>query len=194
MIRGAVLEAVHTHELEPVFDIPEPEATGVEEMRAEIGQHAGALIAPGGIAHQPRRAVAVEHAAGIDRTELAAGDQVPHPHEMRLETVIVGGIANDAIAARQRLERRDFAFVLRPQRLLDQHVFAIADAVGEDIDLGLVGDAGQDGVIVRERNVHDRPVARLLVDRIDRRDKVGAGDPAALVTLNSEARDHDPHR
>jgi len=73
-------------------------------------------------------------------------------------------------------------------------VFAISDAVGEDIDLGFVGDTGQDGVIVRERNVHDRAVARLLVDRIDRRDEVGAGDPATLVTLNSEARDHDPHR
>ena len=106
MIRRAVLEAVHAHELEPVFDVPEPEATGVEEMRAEIGQHAGALIAPGRIAHQPRRAVAVEHAAGIDRTELAAGDEVAHAHEMRLETVIVSGIANDAIAARQRLECR----------------------------------------------------------------------------------------
>ena len=87
-----------------------------------------------------------------------------------------------------------FAFVLRPQRLLDQHVLAIADAVGEEVDLGLVGDAGQHGVIIRERNVHDRPVARLLVDRIDSRDKVGAGDPAALVTLNAEARDDDPHR
>ena len=127
MIRSAVLEAVNAHELEPVFDIAEPEATGVEEMRAEIGQHARALIAPGGIAHQPRRAIAVEHAAAIDRAEFAAGDEVAHAHEMRLEAVIVGGIADDAIAARQRLECRDFAFVLRPQRLLDQHVLAIAE-------------------------------------------------------------------
>src|SRR3954471_11045280 len=118
MIRSAVLEAVNTHELEPVFDIPEPEATGVEEMRAEIGQHARALIAPGRIAPQPRRAIAVEHAAGIDRTEFAAGDEVAHAYEMRLETMIVGGIANDAVAARQRLKCRNLAFVLRPQRLL----------------------------------------------------------------------------
>src|SRR3954467_7181686 len=115
MIRSPVLEAVTPHELERVFDIPEPEATGVEEMRAEIGQHARALIAPGRVAHQPRRAIAVEYAAGIDRTELAAGDKVAHADEMRLETVIVSGIANEAIAARQRLKCRDFAFVLRPQ-------------------------------------------------------------------------------
>ena len=73
-------------------------------------------------------------------------------------------------------------------------MLAIVEAVGENVDLGLVRDAGQDRVIIRERNVHDRPVARLLVDRIDSRDKVGARDPAALVTLNSETRDHDPHR
>ena len=50
----------------------------------------------------------------IDRTELAAGDEVAHAHEMRLEAVIVGGIANDAVAARERLERRRFRFVASP--------------------------------------------------------------------------------
>ena len=194
VVRRPILKAVHANELELVFDVSEPETTGIEEMRAEVGQHAGTLIAPRGIAHEPRGAVTVEHATGIDRTELTAGDEIAHPHEMRLETVIVSGIANDAVPARERLQSGNFAFMLRPQRLLDQHVLAIADAVVEDLDLGLVGNAGQDRVIIRERNVHDRPVAGVLIDRVDGCDKVGAGDPTTLMPLNSEARDHDPHR
>ena len=163
-------------------------------MRAEIGQNTGALITPSGIAHEPRRAVTVEHPAGIDRTEFAAGDEVTHAHEVRLEAVIVGGIANDAVAPRERLEAGDFGFVFRPQWLLDQHVLAIVEAVGENVDLGLVRDAGQDRVVVRERNIRDRPVTCVLVHRIDSCDKVGARDSAALVTLNTETGDHDPHR
>ena len=50
-------------EAEVVAEVAEPEQRGVEQMRAEIGQHARALVAPRGIAHQPRGAVAVEHAA-----------------------------------------------------------------------------------------------------------------------------------
>ncbi len=60
--------------------------------------------------------------------------------------------------------------------------------------LGASGNAGQHRVVVVERHVGDRPVARLLVDRVDRGDEIVAGDAAALVTLNSEAGDHDPHR
>ena len=55
------------HDAEVLAEIAEPEPRRIEQVRAEIGQHARAVIAPGGIAHQPRRAVAVEHAAVIDR-------------------------------------------------------------------------------------------------------------------------------
>ena len=69
-------------------------------MGAEIVEHAGALIAPIGIANQPRRAIAVEHAAAIDRTQCARSDEVAHPYEMRLEAVVVGGIEDGALLPR----------------------------------------------------------------------------------------------
>src|SRR5215510_4889733 len=194
MIRRAVLKAMDTNETERVRDVSEPESAGIEQMRTEIGQHAGALIAPRGITHQPSRAVAVEHAAGIDRTELSRRNEIPHPYEVRFKTMIVGGIADDAALARQHLEPGDLAFVLRPQRLLDQHMLAVFEAIGEKLDLGLVGDARQHRIVVGERSVRDRAVARLQIDGIDRGDEVVAGDPTTLVTLNSEARDHDSHR
>ncbi len=172
----------------------EPEPAGIEQVRAEIGQHAGALVAPGGITHQPRGAVAVEHAAGIDRAELARRDQVAHADKMRLKAMIVGGVADDAALARQRLEPGNVAFLLRPQRLLHQHVLAVLETIGQELDLRLVGDAGQHRVVVGERNVRDRAIARLRIDGIDGGDEVVTGDAATLVTLNSEARDHDPHR
>jgi hypothetical protein len=70
----------------------------------------------------------------------------------------------------------------------------IVEAVGKKVDLGLIRDAGQHRVVVRERNIRDRPVTRVLVHRVDSCDKIGARDSAALVTLNTETGDHDPHR
>src|SRR5712691_3675384 len=101
VVGRAVLEAMDAYESELIGEIPEPKTTSIKEMRAEIGQHASALIPPGRIPNEPRRAIAVEHAAGIDRAELARCDQIPHTHEVRLEAMIIGGVANDALSARQ---------------------------------------------------------------------------------------------
>src|SRR5713101_3059786 len=142
VVGRAVLEAMDAYESELVRDVPEPKPTSIEEMRAEIGQHPGALIPPSRIPNEPRCAIAVEHAAGIDRAQFPRRDQIPHTHEVRLEAMIIGGVANNAALARQRLEPGDVALVLGPQRLLDQHVLAVLHAIGEELDLGFVGDAG----------------------------------------------------
>ena len=63
VIGRTVFKTVRARPARIVADVAEPEPAGIEQMRAEIGQHARALVAPRGIAHQPRRAVAVEHAA-----------------------------------------------------------------------------------------------------------------------------------
>src|SRR6266545_5588471 len=73
-------------------------------------------------------------------------------------------------------------------------MLAVLETIAEELDLGLVGNAGQHRVVVRERNIRDRAVARLRVDGIDGGDEVVTGDPATLVTLHSEAGDHDSHR
>ena len=146
---------------EVLADIAEPESRRIEQMRAEIRQNAGALVAPGRIAHQPRRAVAVEHAAVIERAERAAAIDVAHAHEMRLEAVIVGGVADRAVLlARERSSRLIDSSSARPQRLLHQHVLAVAEQVLEHLDLRLVGNAGQHGVVAAERNVFDAPDIR----------------------------------
>src|SRR2546422_5026089 len=70
VVRSAILEAMRANEPKAVSNVTEPETTGVEKVRTQIRQHAGALVPPWRIAHEPRRAVAVEHAAGIDCAEL----------------------------------------------------------------------------------------------------------------------------
>ena len=92
------------------------------------------------------------------RAELARRDEVAHAHEMRLEAVIIGGVADDALAcAPSASSAAIVASLLRPQRLLDQHVLAVAQAVGRELDLRLVGNADQHRVVVGERNVGRSP-------------------------------------
>ena len=70
----------------------------------------------------------------------------------------------------------------------------VFQAVGEQLNLRLVGDAGQHRIIVGKRYLGDRPVARLHVDRIDGSNEAVAGNTSALVALHPQARDHDTHR
>src|SRR5690606_26096651 len=98
-------------------------------MRAQVRQDAGTLIAPGRVAHEARRAVAVEHPAAENPAERALVDQLAHAVEVRLEAMIVGGVADDAVAARARLQIDDGVFVLAPQRLLDEDVLLMIDAI-----------------------------------------------------------------
>src|SRR5258708_32158300 len=94
MIRCAIFKSMHADEFKLVLDISEPEAASIEQMRAEIGQDASAPIPPSRIAHEPRRAVAIKHPAGIDRPEFAGCDQAAHAHEGRLEPEGTGCVAN----------------------------------------------------------------------------------------------------
>src|SRR6266851_1221200 len=155
MIRCAIFKSMHADEYKLVLDISEPEAASIEQMRAEIGQDASAPIPPSRIAHEPRRAVAIKHPAGIDRPEFAGCDQVAHAHEVRLEPVVIGCIANNPVLACKRFELSYVALMPRPQRLLHQDVLAVFEAIREKLDLGLIGDARQHRVVVRKWNIDD---------------------------------------
>ncbi len=194
MTTWSVFEAVHADEAEPVLHVGEPEAAGIEQMRSEIGQHAGALIAPGGIAHQPRRAVAVEHAAGIDRAERARRDAIAHAHEMRLEAMIIGGVDHDAARAGVRLEVEDVLVAVDPERLFDEHAFAVFDAIAEHRRLRLVRDAGEHRVIGGERHILDVLVVRVGAKRIDEADEIVRRRLAALRALHPHACHDDAHQ
>ena len=113
---------------------------------------------------------------------------------MRLEAVVIGGVANNAVFVRERFKTGNFPLIARPERLLHQDVLFVLEAVAEKLDLGLIRDAGQHRVIVGKWNVDNGPIACFLVDRVDVRYKVIAGNPAAFMSLNSEARDHHSHR
>src|SRR5258706_2513221 len=102
MIRCAIFKSMHADEFKLVLDISEPEAASIEQMRAEIGQDASAPIPPSRIAHEPRRAVAIKHPAGIDRPEIARCDQVAHAHGVRVRTVRISSIAYEPSPASKR--------------------------------------------------------------------------------------------
>ena len=153
VIRAAVLETVSRDDGKFIADVAEPEARGVECMRAEIVENAGALIAPVGISHEPRRAVAVEHAATIDAAELPRRDEIAHAHEMRFKAMIVGGVKNHALLTCILLEPHQGGFVLGDERLLDERMLAVFNEVVEQFDFRGVGHAKQRSVEVVERNL-----------------------------------------
>src|SRR5262249_58160007 len=120
MVRRAVFEPAARDDANVLADIAEPELRRIEEVRAEIRQNARTLVPPLGLAHQPRRPVSVEHAAVIERTERSSRDGLAHPHEMRLETVVVPDIADGAVFSCRDLELPDRLFIRRPSPLLHQ--------------------------------------------------------------------------
>ena len=147
------------NDLELVAEVSEPERAGVEQVRAEVGQHAGALVAPGRIAHQPRGAVAVEHAASIRSLRARRSDELLHAHEVRLEAVVVGGIADDAVLSPPAPSSSSNAACLANKGFSTSTCLPIAEQIGQQLDLRLVRHADQRGVVAAERHVLDAPVS-----------------------------------
>ena len=73
MIGRTVLKTVRRNDLKVLAEIAEPEPCRIQEMRAEIGQDARALVAPGRIAYEPRSAV-VSGRDGLDHIRRAVAD------------------------------------------------------------------------------------------------------------------------
>src|SRR5436190_3073495 len=162
-------------------------------MRAQIVQHTGAVIAPSRLAHQPRRAVAVEHAAVIEPPQPAAGDEIAHGDIVRLEAMVVGGVEDHTEAPRQRLELAYLGVVGGPQRLLDQRMLAVLGQVREQLELGAVGDAAERRVVALDRNILQVAIIGAGVDRVDRGDEIGSSELAPLGALHSQADDDHSH-
>src|SRR5258708_966637 len=162
VIRRAVLEMIARDDGEILGELAEPETGRVEEMRAEIRQHAGALIAPRRVADQPCSAVAVEHAAAVEAAKLSRGDELAHAHEMRLKAMVVGGVADCAGALGERFERRNLCIFLGPQRLLDQHMLTVAEQIRQQLELRLVWATHQGTIIAGQRHFGYRTIRSIL--------------------------------
>src|SRR6185436_14067704 len=153
----------------------------------------GALVPPRRVPYVPGGAVAVEQPAPVDSPEIARLQQRLHPHEVRLEPVVVGGVADGPMAAPERGERLERAVVRCQQGLLDQHVLAAAEQVREEVDLDVVRDGDHRRIVRVDRDVIDLPVPGVRLDRIDGTHDLVAGHRETLATLNPEADDDYPH-
>ena len=195
VVRAAVLETVRRHDGKFIADVAEPEARRIEHMRAEVVEDAGAPIAPLGIAHKPRRAVAVEHAAAIDCAERAGRDEVAHAHEMRLEAVIVGDVEHHAFCARLLLEAFQRRLVRPPQRLFDKRVLAVGDADSRAVrPLAQSGTQSSAASNESSGDLAQVPKVGFGIADIHGADEIGPREAPALVTLDAEPDDDDPHR
>ena len=133
MVGRAILEAAAGDDPEILADFAEPELRGVEEMRAEVRQNASALVAPFRFPHEPRRAVAVEHPAMIERAQLS---------RKRSHRACARNAARSDDCRRRSRRRRCFWRWLRavrssprrrPERLLHQDMLAVAQQVVEEL-------------------------------------------------------------
>ena len=107
---------------------------------------------------------------------------------MRLEPVIIGGVADRAGLRRQCGEFGQVLVAVRQQRLLDQRVLAVAEQIGQQLDLGLVGHAEQRRVVAVERHVLDAAEAGIGQNRIHGGDDFRPSDRGPLATLNAQNR------
>src|SRR3546814_11365521 len=100
MVRRAVLEAVGRDDAEVARGgIAEPEAAGIQQMRAEVRQNAAAVVAPCTVADQEPPSVAVEHAAAVDLPPGPRGAHITPPVVMRFAGAVVwGGTINRGFA------------------------------------------------------------------------------------------------
>src|SRR5262245_159780 len=70
----------------------------------------------------------------------------------------------------------------------------MAEQVINYLNFRLVRNAGEYCVVASERNILNSPIFGFAVNRIDRRNEIGARDPPAFMTLDAESRDHNPHQ
>ena len=105
--------------------------------------------------------------------------------------MVVGRVADRLVLARDRSQALDVRVARCPQRLLDQHVLAAREQIFQQLDLRLVGRAHQRGIVPVRGHVLHAPVLRLLVDRIDRGDKIRSRGGTSLVPLYAETDDDD---
>src|SRR5262249_7557764 len=138
--------------------------------------------------------VSIEHATAIDTPELAGGDQVAHAHEVRLETMVIGGVTHHALPTRLLPQLFDLRRGIGPEGLLHQNMVWLIDGVGQQLDFRRVGNTGQYGIVAIERHVIEPLVVGFRIHRIDGRNIVSAREPAAFVTLNAETGDDDAHQ
>src|ERR1700722_19924249 len=125
MIRAMVFEAISGDDREFIADIAEPESCRIENVRSEIVENTGTLIPPIRIAHQPCRAVAIEHPAAIDRAQRTGRDELAHPHEMWLKTMIISGVEDDSLLPFPLFQIAQSRIVFRDQWLLNQRMLAV---------------------------------------------------------------------
>src|SRR5437667_6337726 len=145
MIRGTVLEAAGEMHLKIAAQIAEPESRGIEQMRTQVWQNASSLVAPRRFAHQAGRAVSVEHSAVVRLPQRSGGDELAHAQVVRLETMVVSGVANGLVVARKPSEALDVLIARCPQGFFHQDVLALREQVFKQLQLRLVGGAYQRG-------------------------------------------------
>ena len=194
VVERPVLETVGGPDRKWPRERAEPEERGVEEMRSEVREDSGAPVAPGRVANVARRAVAVKHPAEVDLPEDARLDGLFHPDEMRLESVVVGRVADDPRlggAGGEPLERRLGG---GEQRLFHQDVLPVGQQVVEDVHLDVVGRADEGRFVGVQRHLLHRGVLRAPINRVRGGDHVRPGDGQALPPLDAEADDDHPHR
>jgi hypothetical protein len=131
VIERAVLEAVRPPHLHRGFSATEKEDAPVQQVRAQVGEHSKALVAPARVSHVSSGSVAVGEAGQVDRTELPTVEQLLEAEDVRLETMVVRGVAGGAVRHGQLAEPGQRLVLVREHRLFHQDVLAVRHEILE---------------------------------------------------------------
>jgi len=72
---------------------------------------------------------------------------------MRLEAMVIGGIANDGAAPGHVGEPFERCIIGREQGFLDQEVLAVAEQMAQQLDLGIIRGTDERRVINAKRHI-----------------------------------------
>jgi len=172
--------------------VAQQEAAEVQQMAAQVLEHAAARLAPAPdpVAH---RAIAVEHAHAIELADGAVRQQLPEPRDQGLEAVVVGGVPEGAAADASR-ERLGLGAAREQQGLLHQNGLALGEKAADVVQLALIGRRQDHGVVARRRDVLHRARRGAGGDRIHRGGAAASQQPRPALADIAEAHDQVLHR
>src|SRR3989454_1935550 len=177
----------------PVVVAPQQPAAEVEDVAAEILEHAGARLAPR-TEPVPDGAVAVDEPRAVGLADGAAVEQRLQALDEGLEAVVVRRVP-DRPAARLALERLEVTPPAEQHGLLDEHRLAAAKEPAHVVRLVAVGDGEDDRIVAVGRHRVDGPVVgpgRLRVHGCDAAGAQEGGPPAAEISEPDHEVPHAP--
>src|SRR5262249_24001986 len=134
----------------------------------------------------------VEHPRPVHPADVAGLEMLPDADHMGLEPKIVGGVP-DGAGPGAALEETIGGPLIEDQRLLHEHVFAVAEGELQQLALDLVRHGQRRSVVASRRKISRHPEVGNWIEGIDTGDAAVSQNGLPLGSDVAESDDDVPH-